>query len=469
MSCSYKHAAALALPLAALLAACASPSPQDGFDAVARASGHRTGTGVDTRVLRNDDDARALAAVIDKMLAQPLSADAAVQIALLNNRGLQATYWSLGIAQADLAQAGRLQNPSFDFKHVQGGGAVGIERTLTFNLVNLLTLPLASRLEAQRYEQTKLQVTYAALTVAADTRRAYYEAVAAAQGVGYARDVSSSAQASAELAARMRKAGNWSQLDLAREQAYYAQAVADESHAGRRAVGAREKLTRLMGLSGAQAAHIESALPGRLPELPESPVELKEVEERALRERLDIQAAMLDTRQTASALGLTKATRFINVLDLGVVNNADNGVPSARGYELTLEIPLFDWGTARVARAEAVYMQSVNRLAEAATNARSEARASYGDYRASYELARHYREEVLPLRKQISDETLLRYNGMLLSAFELLADAREQAGAVNGYIVALKEYWIAQTNLEAALGGRWSGSVAPSEKTGAQQ
>src|SRR5471032_1698630 len=359
MSCSYKSAATLALPLAvlptvclaALLTGCASPSPQAGFDAVAEASGQRTGAGLQTRVLRNDDDARELAAVIDKTLAQPLSADAAVQIALLNNRGLQATYWSLGIAQADLAQAGRLQNPSFDFQRVHGGGEVGIERTLTFNLVSLITLPLAAKLEAQRYEQTKLQVTNAALTVAADTRRAYYEAVAAAQGVGYAKDVSASAQASAELAARMLEAGNWSQLDLAREQAYYAQAVADESHAGRSAVAAREKLTRLMGLSGAQATRIESALPERLPELPESLVELKDVEERALRERLDIQAATLDTRQTASALGLTKATRFINVLDIGAVNNADPGAPHARGVELTLEIPLFDWGTARVARA----------------------------------------------------------------------------------------------------------------------
>lgn len=463
MSCSYKYAATLAALSAVLLTGCASPSPQAGFDAVADAS--RLRTGLETRVLRNDDDARALAAVIDKTLAQPLSADAAVQIALLNNRGLQATYWSLGIAQADLAQAGRLHNPSFDFQRVHGGGEVGVERTLTFNLLNLITLPLAAKLEAQRYDQARLQVTNAALMVAADTRHAYYEAVAAAQGAGYAKDISASAQASAELAGRMRKAGNWSQLDLAREQAYYAQAVADESHAGRSAVAAREKLTRMMGLSGAQ---INYALPERLPELPESAVELKEVEERALRERLDIQAATLDTRQTASALGLTKTTRFINVLDLGSVNNTDPGAPHARGYELTLEIPLFDWGTARVARAEAVYMQSLNRLAEAATNARSEARVSYADYRASYELARHYRDEVLPLRKQISDETLLRYNGMLLSAFELLADAREQAGAVNGYIVALKEYWIAQTNLEAALGGRLSGGAAPTEKTGAQ-
>lgn len=449
MSSSNKYATACALALASLLAGCASPSPDAGFDAIGQAS--RARLGLDTRVLRNEDDARALAAVIDQMLAQPLSADQAVQIALLNNRGLQATYWSLGIAQADVAQAGRLQNPALDFKHVQGGGAVGIERTLTFNLADALTLPMASRLEAQRYAQTKLQVTDAMLAMAADTRRAYYEAVAAAQGVDYAKDVSASAQASAELAERMRQAGNWSRLDWAREQAFYAQTMADVGRAGRNAAAARTKLTRLMGLSGAAANY---QLPDRLPELPATVAAIDDVEQRALRERVDVQAATLDTQQTAAALGLTKTSRFINVLDLGAVSNSASGVPGARGYELTLEIPLFDWGTARVARADSVYMQSVNRLAGTAANARGEARAGYNDYIDAYELARHYRDDVLPLRKQISDETLLRYNGMLLSVFELLADAREQTGAVNAYIVALKDYWIARTNLEAALGGR---------------
>jgi len=197
-------------------------------------------------------------------------------------------------------------------------------------------------------------------------------------------------------------------------------------------------------------------LPDRLPDLPDLPAaprELADIEQIAVNQRLDIQAARLDAERTASTLGLTRTTRFINVLDLGAVRNTEGGT-SARGYEISLEIPLFDWGSARVARAESTYMESVNLLAQAAIDARSEARESYADYRASYELARHYRDNVVPLRKQISDQTLLRYNGMLMSVFELLADAREQATAVSGYIGALKDYWTAQANLEAALGGR---------------
>ncbi|NRR31817.1 TolC family protein [Oxalobacteraceae bacterium] len=459
----YQRAAAPALAL--LLAGCASFSPDGGFDSVAKTSRERSGQ--DTRLLRSEADIKALDAAIGAMLAQPLSADDAVRIALLNNRGLQASYWSLGIAEADLVQAGRLQNPSFGFQRTAADGAVDIDRSLTVSLVQLLTMPLASRIEAGRFEQTKLSVANAALQVAAEARRAYYDAVGAAQSADYAAQVEASASASAELAGRMRKAGNWSQLDLAREQAYHAQTAAEVLRARQAAVAAREKLTRTLGLSGRGA---EFSLPDRLPDLPAAPRTLDDIEQLALRERLDIQAATLDTRQTASALGLTRGTRFINVLELGAVRNSGAGQPSARGYALTLEVPLFDWGGSRVARAEATYMQSVNRLAETAANARSEARERYADYRSAYALAVHYRDEVLPQRKRISDETLLRYNGMLLSVFELLADAREQASAVNAAIGAQRDFWVAHTSLESALGGRLPPTgTTPQVQNGAAQ
>lgn len=451
MTSLYKLAGGASLVL--LLSGCASLSGDGGFSTAAAISEQRTGASASIagRLPRNDDDTRALAAVVNKKLEQPLTADDAVQVALLNNRGLQASYWSLGVAEADLVQAGRLQNPVLDFQRSHGGGEIGIERTLTFNLIGLITAPMASRIEGGRFEQTKLLVANAALKVAADTRRAWVDAVAASQIASYARQVEASAQASAELAERMRKAGNWSALDMAREQAYHAQTLADAVHAQKAAVSAREKLTRLLGLSGEQATAYR--LPDHLPDLPAAPRELADIEQSAVNQRLDLQAARLDTEHTASTLGLTKTTRFINVLDLGVVRNSEGGT-NTRGYEVSLEIPLFDWGSARVARAEATYMQSVNLLAQAAVDARSEARESYADYRASYDLARHYRDNVVPLRKQISDQTLLRYNGMLMSVFELLSDAREQAAAVSGYIAALKDYWTAQANLEAAMGGR---------------
>ncbi|KQQ40527.1 RND transporter [Duganella sp. Leaf126] len=448
-----------------LLSGCTSLSGDGGFHAAAALSTQRTGApaSVAGRLPRNEDDARALATVVAAKLAQPLSADDAVQVALLNNRDLQATYWSLGIAEADLVQASRLQNPVLDFKRSHGGGAIEIERTLTFNLLGLITTPLAGRIEAGRYEQSRLLVANEAVRLAAETRRAWVAAVAAGQSADYAQQVQASAEASAELAQRMRDAGNWSAMDVAREQAYHAQTVADVTAARKATVNAREKLARLMGLAGAQAAY---RLPAQLPDLPAAPARLAQVEQLAIDQRLDIEAARLDVAHTASSLGLTNTTRFINVVDLGLVANSA-GATNTRGYELSLEIPLFDWGGARVARAEATYMQAVNRLAQAVVHARSEARESHADYLAAYELARHYRDQVLPTRKKLADETLLRYNGMLLSVFELLADAREQAGAVRGYIAAQQDFWTAQANLDAALGGQ-AGLPAPATNPSTQ-
>jgi outer membrane protein TolC len=123
------------------------------------------------------------------------------------------------------------------------------------------------------------------------------------------------------------------------------------------------------------------------------------------------------------------------------------------GVDISFEIPLFDWGTARVARAESIYMQSVNRAAQVATNAQSEIRSAYYSYRTSYDIAKHYRDEIVPLRKKILDENQLRYNGMLVGPFELLAEARAQVSSVKNYIDALREFWVAESTLQMSLIG----------------
>jgi outer membrane protein TolC len=209
-------------------------------------------------------------------------------------------------------------------------------------------------------------------------------------------------------------------------------------------------------------------LPERLPDLPKSVRQSIDFEAQALQNRLDIMMARRELSGLADSLGLTRATRFINVLDVGYLRNSYSDSPTREtGYSVQLQIPIFDWGGARVAHAEAVYMQAVNRAAETAANARSEVREAYSGYRSAYDIAKHYRDEVVPLKKRIADEQMLRYNGMLISVFTLLADARSQVLSVNASIEALRDYWIADSALQMAQTGRSSATRMPRQPTDA--
>ena len=289
------------------------------------------------------------------------------------------------------------------------------------------------------------------LSHAAEARKAYFQALAAEETLRYMRQVKQTAEASAELARRMEQVGNFSKLARAREQAFYADATLGLARADQAQRASRERLARLLGVWGDQT---QFQLPERLPDLPAEARNQPDIEAVAMSQRLDVQAAKLGAEQTAQNLGLTRTTRFINVLELGLVRNTSNEAPRQTGWEIGLELPLFDWGGARVARAEAIYMQALHRAAETAINARSEVREAYGNYRSAYDIARHQRDEIVPLKKRISEEQGLRYNGMIIGVFELLADARSQITSVNAYIESLRDFWLAQSDLDMALIGK---------------
>jgi hypothetical protein len=440
---------------AAVLGGCATFSSDGGFGTVESATRER-GLGQEVKWARSGKDAEAMRSAVSKLLAMPLTADSAVQIALLNNRGLQATYSELGIAESDVVQAGRLRNPGFSFARLRRADEVEIERAFLFDILGLITMPIRTELEKQRFELTQGRVAMETLQVAADTRRAYFSAVAARESVSYMEQVKAAAEAGAELARRMTAAGNFSKLDQAREQVFYAEATALLARAKQTALAERERLTRLLGLWGED---IRFRLPERLPDLPAAVRNIADLEATAVRQRLDVQGAMKEAQNLAAALGLTKATGFISVLEVGYMRNSESGQPRQTGYEIELRLPIFDWGTARVARAEHTYMQAVNRAADTAVKARSEVREAYAAYRTAHDLARHYRDEIVPLRKRISEENLLRYNGMLIGVFELLADARQQITSVNAYIEALRDYWLAESTLDLALTGKSPGAI----------
>ena len=433
------------------LGACASFSPDGGFNRVEREAQARLGAGIQ---VPRPAPGKLPAERVRALLAKPLSADDAVQVALLNNPGLKASLGELQIAEADLVQAGRLRNPGFYFARLTHGPEVELDRTFTLDVLGLFAIPLKTDIASRHFEQAQLGAAGDVVRLAAETRRAYFNAVAAQQTLQYAEQVQTAADASAQLAQRMARVGNWSKLAQMREQLFYAEATTQLARAKQNAIAQREQLTRLMGLWGNELAF---KLPERLPPLPAQPAARQEVEATAMRSRLDVQMAKQAALGMAKSIGLSKATRFVDVLDLGYQHNTFNDAPRQTGYEIGLQLPIFDWGDAKVARAKAAYMQALNRTAETAINARSEAREAYQAYRTAYDVAKHYQEDIVPLRKKISDEQMLRYNGMLISVFELIADAREQVMSVNGYIDALRDYWIADTDLQGALSGPGGG------------
>ncbi len=441
-------AAAVAAFATLLLAGCATVDPNAGFTTVEKAARERLDKNL--RWVRSDADQALVDGRVAELLAQPLTVDAAVQVALLNNRGLQADFHELGIAEADRVQASRLANPGFSFGRLTRGSEVELERGFHLNLARLLMLPRLQQIQDRRFAQAQGAVTLRVLKLAADTHKAWIDAVAAEQGSRYQRLVMDAAGAGAELARRMAQVGNFNALQQAREQGFYADAALNLARAETARRSARERLIRRLGLWGEQTGF---ALPERLPDLPAAPRDQPDIERLAMAQRLDVASAKLAAEATAQSLGGVRNNRFVDVLELGAIDKRSIEAPTQRGWELRLELPLFDWGDARLARADSQYQQALQRTAAVAVNARSEVREAYGAYRDAWDIARHHRDEIVPLRQRIADENLLRYNGMLIGVFELLADARSQIAGVNAAITALRDFWRAQAELEMALIG----------------
>jgi len=441
----------LGLLAAGALAGCAGFSPDGGFGPAQQAAQQHLG-GKALVWARSDAERERIDARVAELLRQPLDADAAVQVALLNHRGLQASLHALGLSEAELVQASRLPNLGFSFGRFKAGDEREIERGLHFSLARIVALPWLREAAQRRFEATQSEVAMRVLEHGADTRRAWVQAVAAQEGVRYARQVKRAAEASAELARRMQQVGNFSALQRAREQAFYADAALGVARAEQGALAARERLTRLLGLWGPQAAVF--TLPGRLPDLPRQARELPDAERIAIAQRLDLRAARLAAQQFAAQQGLARLAPFTDGLELGLERNSSNEGPGSRGWELGVELPLFDGGAVRRTQAEHAVRQAALRAEQVAIDARSEVREAYGAYRTAYDMARHHREEIVPLRQKILDENLLRYNGMLIGVFELLADARVQIASVQASIDALRDFWLAEAALDLALIGK---------------
>lgn len=449
---------ALVLSVSLFLSGCAAFSPDGGMSTVAKIADSTIGK--DVIAIRSSGDAQTADDSVKRLLRQTLNAESAVQVALLNNRGLQAAYNELALAETDLVQDSLPPNPTFSISRISGGGAIEIERQVVGDILALATLPFRSEIARERFRQAQLRAALETLRLAADVRRSYYRAVAASEMVGLLTDAKSTAEATAKLASKLGETGSLNKLDQAREQVFYAETTADLAAMRQEATSARERLARLMGLWGGDLAF---RIPKTLPLLPRQPSALPSIEVDAVTHRIDLQIARIELDALAKALNLTEASRFVTLLDVAGIakttRDPDGSRFRERGYDIQFQIPIFDGGEVRVRQATETYNQAFNRLTEKAVAVRSEARDAYRTYRSTYDIARQYQREVLPLRKIITEEMQLRFSSMQVDVFALLVEARQRIASMRAAIDAKRNFWLAQSDLQTAVNGGGSGEA----------
>lgn len=433
------------------LVGCASVQPRAGFADVERELGGR----LPQRVAWNagtEADAR-VAQEVREMLAAELTAERAVQVALLNNRGLQATYESLGVAQADLAAAGLLKNPVFDadLRFSTRGHGTGVDLSLVGDFLDVLFIPLRKAVADQELAAAKWAVSGAVVDLAGEVRRGVYELQAAQQTVELRKTVADAAGASAELMKRLHDAGNATDLDLANERAFAAQGKLDLAAAEVEVTTLRERLNALMGLWGPEAT--AWSVPGRLVE-PADEEMAEGIEARAVERSIDLAQSRSRVEAAATRAGMARPMGWLSALEVGAAAEREVDGGWSVGPAFSLPVPIFSQGQPAVAAAEARVRAAAQRHHAMAVEVRSAARASQQRLTAARQRVEYYKHVMIPLRQQITAETQKQYNAMLIGAFQLLRAKQEEVEAGRGYVAALRDYWVERARLETILAGR---------------
>lgn len=437
---------------AVLLAGCSGGPEDAGFPEVQRDVAKALPQEI--RWNRGSKEDAEAAEAVRRLLEAELTVDAGVQVALLNDPHLQAEFEELGVAQADLVQAGLLSNPVFSAgvgfpSGSPGGTAWSLDVVQDF--LDLLTLSARKDIARADLEAARLRVADAVLAHAARAKSAWYAAVGAAQAAEVRRRIADAADASAELAKRLREAGNLSELELARERGHAEEARRARARADAEAELAREDLNRALGLWGAQTSW---KAPAKLPELPAAEAPLERLESVAVGRRLDLAAAVAGKRSAELRLGLARDLRWIGGFSAGAWAERDSDRQWIAGPRVSLAIPLFDRRQGEIAALEALARQRGDRIWADAVRIRSEVRAARIRVVAARALAEHQRDVVVPLRERIVELTQKEYNFMLAGVPDLIAAKQREYEAYVELVNGVRDYWTARAELERAIGAR---------------
>ena len=443
--------------MAMTLPAASAREKEETFQGVQQSVQERTGK----TVRWEEDQAAHQQALQDvrQLLRKPLTVETAVQIALLNNRSLQATFEEIGLSAADLIEAATIPNPKIDlairFPDKPPSGTY-IDYSAALDFLSIVMIPLKKRVAKDQLEAVALRVADETLELVSQVKGAFYSLQASQQLMKRFQLIADTSAASLDLAQRQHEAGNITDLAMAQQQASYSRSRLDVAITEAEIRQNREKLDRLLGLWGADTGW---QIAGELPEVPSSEVPIRSLERLAISQRLDLQAGYLHFTSQAKNLGLTKAFRLLGALDFGIESERETDSQTRTGPTFAIELPIFNQGQARIARGEAALRQSQDRFEALAVDIRSQIRELRDELTSKREIARFYKDELLPGQRRILNESLINYNAMAIGNFELFTTKAEEARTEREYIEAVRDYWMTRAELERAVGGNLSPRV----------
>ncbi len=445
---------------ALLLTGCASVSPREAFDpvqgSVSTLSGHKVVWNQETA-----DDQKAEAEV-RRLLTKPLGVNQAVQVALLNNPDLQATFEEIGISQADLVQAGLLKNPTFAASWRFPDVAPGItdaEYSIAQDFLGLVLMPLKVKVAKTNLEATQDRVTHEVIRLVSDVKTEFYTYQAEIQLEQRLHLIIQADQAGADVAKAQHDSGNISDSSLLNQQAQIASANLALSEAQKEKIHTREKLNRLMGLWGGETEWTAIA---ELPELPDHDPSLDHLEALAISQRRDLMAVREQVDSIGQALALKTNTRFLPAsINVGVDTEKQTDGQRITGPTLDIELPIFDQGEGEVPRLAAEYRQAQRQLQSLAIRIRSEVREARETLKIDRDQVTYFKKIVVPLNVKSVNQTLLQYNAMQVNTYDLFLTKQRELDTEREYIGVWRDYWISRAQLEEAVGG----SLHPKEQS----
>lgn len=440
------NARLVGIALAVFTQACVGSSR--GFESAQTLIHERGGVAVERRVPEDLAETRAVL----QQLRQPLRAETAIEVALIQNPMLQSSFEQLAVARGELLGARLWPNPTVEVEatYATDGGAPDLEGAFVLDLGGLLRQRLMGRAAEASLRAAEVEAAGAALDLAYETRVAFYAHQADLQLVELVVAMTMTFRGAYETADALREAGNVQVLEVAQNRAAYEQARLVIASAELAALESREKLQVLMGLSGEATGWQMGA---RLEGAPTPPTDLDVLEAVAIDASLDLLGKSAQLEQLARRLDIARSESVIPSLHAGLrAERADGSWGIGPVVEFT--VPLFDQGQGPRAAGAARLRAAQHQYLAMGVGVRSAARRLRNRYANAEARLAFFEETLVPAQEEVLRQTLLQYNAMGAGVFQLLAARRSLLDAQKGRLEARRDLWIAHAAIDQLRAGR---------------